>query len=185
MEEWKDIKGYEGYYQVSNLGNVKSLEREIKNHSGYVKTVKGITLKQSMHPDGYMLLGLRKNNIPENKRAHRLVAEAFIPNPKKKRCVNHINGIKHDNTVANLEWCTYKENMEHAFKMGLSVPHNTSKVTAMYDLNNNFIKKFKSQSEAVLWLKNNGWPKACSSAISEASSGIIKTCYKYIWKTEK
>ena len=104
-EIWKDVLGYEGFYQVSNFGNVKTLGN---NKFRTVKIMTNVIRK------GYCNVGLTKNNYQKNFRVHRLVAEAFIPNPNKKPQVNHINGIKDDNKVANLEWATAFENMQHA-----------------------------------------------------------------------
>jgi hypothetical protein len=110
-EIFKNVKGYEGIYQVSNLGNVKSLN--------YHRGKKEKILKPGMDLGGYLILTLCKNRKRENKTLHRLVAIAFIPNPENKATVNHINGVKTDNCVSNLEWNTYSENHLHAHKTGL------------------------------------------------------------------
>lgn len=109
IEEWKDIKGYEGMYQVSNLGRIKSLDR--KDSRG--NFVKGKILKTSLNGKGYRCLKLSKNGIRKPFRVHRLVAETFIPNPDNLPCIDHINTIKTDNRVENLRWCTLKENMNN------------------------------------------------------------------------
>jgi hypothetical protein len=115
-EIWKDIKGYEGYYQVSNLGNVKSLDRKLWN--GFVfHEVKGKVMKVRTEKDGYLRCNLSKNGKMKDGRIHRLVAEAFIPNPKNKPTVNHNNTDVTDNSVTNLEWATHKEQVEHYNKI--------------------------------------------------------------------
>lgn len=119
VEIWKDVEGFEGYYQVSNLGNVKSLSR-IKSNSRIEFMSKEIILKFGMIGKAYRYVCLCKNSKSKPYKASRLVAKAFIPNPENKPCVNHINGIKTDDRVENLEWNTYKENAEHAWRTGLN-----------------------------------------------------------------
>lgn len=118
-ELWKDIKGYEGCYQVSNLGRIKSLDRMTNNQYGEY-FMKGRILKNSIIKDkGYCRVSLNNGNGKISKRVHRLVAEAFIPNPENKLEVNHKDGNKLNNCVSNLEWCTNKENIEHSIRTGL------------------------------------------------------------------
>lgn len=120
MEEiWEDVVGYEGVYKVSNIGRVKSLAREARNRHGF-RPIRERFLRLCDDGKGYLCVGLRKNNNPKSWSVHRLVAEAFLPNPENLPCVNHINGIKKDNTISNLEWCTYSHNNQHSFDLGLS-----------------------------------------------------------------
>lgn len=114
MEEiWKDINEYEGYYQVSNLGRVKSLARKIPRIDGKINVRRDLIRCLSNDNKGYHNIGLRKKGTYKFKKVHRLVAEAFIPNPKCKKYVNHINEIKTDNRVDNLEWVSFEENVNH------------------------------------------------------------------------
>ena len=133
IEEYRDIEGYEGLYQVSNLGNVKSLTRMVYNGHNYY-SVKEKILKPGICNKGYKRNGLSKDNKQKHYATHRLVATAFIPNPEGKPQVNHINGIKDDNRIENLEWNTASENVIHAFDTGLrtklkGVKHNMVKLT--------------------------------------------------------
>lgn len=125
-ETWKDIKGYENLYQVSNMGRVKSLKRLILSPTGnYYSKEKIMTINQN-DGIGYVKIRLFKNSKSKPVRIHRLVAEAFIPNPENKKDVNHKNGIKHDNRAENLEWATRSENEIHSVKV-LGKKHFTKK----------------------------------------------------------
>lgn len=104
VELWKDIKGYEGKYQISNLGRVRNNKSIIKPQKDNI---------------GYMKVILYKNKTRKTKKIHRLVAEAFLDNINNKPEVNHINGNKEDNKVSNLEWINHKNNCIHAVKKGL------------------------------------------------------------------
>ena len=102
MEIWKDVVGYEGYYQVSNLGRVKSL-----NYRGSKKEK---ILATNLERTGYVRTHLCKEGQHKTIRIHRLVAEAFLPNPDHKNCIDHINTNRADNRVENLRWVTHEEN---------------------------------------------------------------------------
>lgn len=116
MEQWKDIKNYEGKYQISNLGRVKSL----KKWSGNKYNPKWVYQDRILHPsnngNGYLIIGLKKNNIRKNYYIHRLVAEHFIDNPNNYKEVNHLDYNKENNKADNLEWCTRKENIEYSIE---------------------------------------------------------------------
>jgi hypothetical protein len=119
MEEiWKDIIEYEGSYQVSNLGRVKSLLKFRGNRNGGYFQKERI-LKPGKYKTGYSYVILYQNKVTKVFKIHRLVAQAFILNPENKREVNHINGIKFHNQLENLEWCTPSENRIHAYKTKL------------------------------------------------------------------
>lgn len=110
-DEWKDVPGYEGLYQVSDEGRVVGTVRRGSS---------GNEIKSHIRRDGYRYVVLYKDAKGKNFALHRLVAMAFIPNPENKREVNHKNGDKTDNRVENLEWTTPKENTKHAFDSGLN-----------------------------------------------------------------
>lgn len=121
MEElWKDITGYDYLYQISNKGRVKSLAKTWGTGNNTTLSKPDTLMKGSPSGSGYKRVGLTLNGKSRPLLIHRLVAMAFIPNPENKPCVNHKNGIKSDNRLENLEWCTYSENTIHAFKTGLS-----------------------------------------------------------------
>jgi len=109
----RDVTGYEGLYSVDIFGNVYKAN--------------GKEMKQIQNQFGYMNVSLTKNGKQTQHRVHRLVAQAFIPNPLNKQQVNHIDGNKKHNVVWNLEWCTCKENIDHALKSGLSRPKGNNK----------------------------------------------------------
>ena len=111
-EIWKPIKGFEGLYEVSSLGNVRSVDRYVMCGKQYC-LLKGKPKKPYPNSKGYLMVGLYKNSQRTHYLIHRLVAEAFIPNPNNLPCIDHINTIKTDNRVENLRWCSYKENMNN------------------------------------------------------------------------
>lgn len=116
-EIWKDIIGFEGLYMVSNLGRIKSNERYINARNGSQRLSKEKVLKEIKDKLGYCRVGLHNNREFNSYTVHRLVAKAFIDNPENKNQINHKNGNPSDNRVDNLEWCTAKENMKHAFSV--------------------------------------------------------------------
>ena len=122
IEEWRDIEGFNGFYQVSNLGRVKSMG----GWRGTAKRRERI-LKIHLTKDGYCKVRLTHKDKDMTKRVHQLVAMAFIPNPMNKETVNHIDGDKLNNVVTNLEWCTRSEQLYHAYRMNLRKPQRGSK----------------------------------------------------------
>jgi hypothetical protein len=120
-ELWKSVAGYEGFYEISNMGNIRSVDRVVMNR-GSKKRLKGRMLKPNVNANGYKYVVLCRDGVTADHRIHRVVAEAFIENPLEKRCVNHKNGVKTDNRVENLEWVTSYENNVHALADGLRIP---------------------------------------------------------------
>lgn len=167
-EIWKDVVGYEGYYQISNLGNVMRNKKQ---------------LKKIVDKNGYVFVRLYKNGKQKHFSVHRLVAVAFIPNPQNLPEVNHIDANKENNFVNNLEWCTHTENMVHAKIMKLqkfnplkgSLNPN-SKSVMQYDTDGNFIKIWDCMESAAKSLHGN------RRNIYKACNHKQKSAYGYIWK---
>lgn len=154
-EIWKDIKGYEGYYQVSSYGNVKSLNRRVEHKKNRTRNIIERILKSKPNGKGYYIVGLHRNGIMKHKTIHRLVCEAFIPNPLNKPCINHLDSNTTNNHVDNLEWVTYKENTQHGFKYGnmdiefyKQLGKNTGKKVLMFSIRNDPLLLFDNQSIA-------------------------------------
>lgn len=120
--EWRDVVGWEGIYKVSSLGDVVRVPQIVKHPSGQYMRQRGQTMKPTPDADGYLRVGMTSRaggKKSELRGVHQLVARAFIPNPENKPTINHINGIKSDNRVENLEWATYQEQSDHATATGL------------------------------------------------------------------
>lgn len=150
-EIWKDIEGYEGFYQISNLGNVRSLDRKAWNGS-VIHDVSGRILKTISVGD-YQGVQLSKKGEIKKKYIHRLVAIAFVENPKNKRVVNHMDGDKKNNAVSNLEWCTPKENNDHAFKTGLRPMYGEKSPAAKFS--DDLVTSMRSDYETGLYTQKS------------------------------
>jgi hypothetical protein len=178
MEEWRDISGYEGLYQVSNTGRVKSLRNNIIRKLG--KFI-----------NGYLFAGLKVNGEQHNKAIHRLVAEEFLPNPDKKREVNHKDGNKQNNNLENLEWVTRQENIAHAFLNNLiRIPGDKSRgdwkgVVNIYNQKGELIGQANTFVEAAEWIWENTTHKR--SVASHICDACIKNgdAYGFKFKREK
>lgn len=161
-ETWKDIQDFEGKYQISNLGRVKSLY----NDNGYKKTYREKILKYSIKKNGYCQVILVKNRKRYSKNIHRLVAQAFIPNPNNLPCVNHKNEIKSDNAVENLEWCTISYNTRYSCGVKIN----------QYSINNLFINSWNNIAEISDKLKIS------RTSINNCLNDRSKTAGGYIWR---
>lgn len=174
-EEWRDAAGYEGLYQVSDQGRVKSLERTYIDKSGRKQTVKERILKPFLTKKGYLLVGLHNGGKRKTFKVHRLVCTAFHENPENKPCVNHINEDKTDNRAVNLEWCTVKENNNYGSRNERSAK-NRSKSVGQYSLDGKLIKIWPSTIEVQRQMEfDNG-------NIGKAARGKLKTSYGFVWR---
>ena len=171
-EEWKPIKNFEGLYEVSNLGRVKSLGRTIQRFNGscYVTVTYPPKFLKRTREEGYAQIKLSKNGKTNYFMLHRLVAEAFIENPNNKPEVNHKDGDKQNCCASNLCWCTKSENVQHAYDTGL---HKTKKVK-QYTRHGVYIKTWDSIKEAQ--------EKLSIWNISECCKGNRKSSGGYIWR---
>lgn len=182
-EIWKPVKGYEGLYEVSNTGRVKSVERTVKSYNGWNRTFheKILTLHSSKittrHPKPMYHVELWKDNKRKVPMIHRLVAEAFIPNPDGKPQVNHIDGDRSNNRVDNLEWVTCSENSMHAYKTGLSKPKGCKPVKGV-NKKTGVVVKYQSVEEAARELSGN--PDAIRAALKGRSASSCGYYWEYI-----
>ena len=189
---WKEIPNTNGLYFASTDGEIKSAPRMRKYLSGgcvkgeYLRD--GRILKKVKSEHGYYCVTLKLNDgTQKTKMVHRLVAQTFIPNPENKPQINHIDGCKTNNNISNLEWCTARENIIHAFKNGLNLgskpwlgkcgkKHHNSIPIVAYDLDGNFVREYESGNLAA---KDLG---VTSSHISACIHGKRKSAYGFIWK---
>lgn len=185
QEIWKDIEGYEGSYQVSNLGRVRSLTRKVKTFNGF-RLTKGKLLKPLKTNRNYFRVDLKRNQKDKYVSVHRLVAEAFLPNPNNLPEVNHKDSNPSNNNVKNLEWCTQSHNIKYAYKYGNAkptkgcfqkgnIPYNRRKIN-QYSKNGEYLNTFNSVKEAGLYVNT------VPSNINNCLSGNAKTAKGYIWK---
>ena len=162
---WKDIEGCEDLYQVSNMGRVRSLRRNI-------------ILKSKIERNSYERVRLSTNNIPKDYSVHRLVANAFIPNPDNLPQVNHKDENKTNNCVANLEWCDGKYNINYGTGIAKRVKSQSKKVL-QFKPDGTFVKEWESTMSVQ---RNLGF---CQAHIVDVCNGKRRIAYSYIWKYKK
>lgn len=173
QEMWKPVQGYGLLYEVSNIGNVKSLQRPVWN--GHQLVIKPeIVLKPNTLKKGYFQVTLYNGRERKSFQVHRLVAQAFIQNPLGYGQVNHINGNKQDNRVENLEWCDNSMNQLHAYKMGLNKPHPSGKqMIPVVAIKGDERLKFKCIADCNRYLKTS-WAR------DAMARGVLINGYKII-----
>lgn len=196
-EQWKSISGYEGFYEVSDVGRVKSLKRLDRMGKPWDERI----LTTYIDKYGYECVKLHKNNKLKHWCVHRLVAEAFISNPNNKPQINHIDGNKQNNHVNNLEWCSAKENSQHAWNIGLSKISDYTRERASlankgtgnpawrggvsaFTKDGEFIMTFDTLKDAANWVMRKR-EKAYIAQICECCNGKYKTTYGYKWRYTK
>lgn len=163
MEKWKQIKGYEGLYKVSNTGKIKDR--------------KGNLMKERDNGNGYSYACLWKNGKDKYIGVHRLVAIAFIKNPLNKKCVNHIDANKKNNNVFNLEWCTVQENCKHTIKVG----HSTKGIkNPMAKLTEREVAEIRKKY--FYFPPNKGNSKQLSKEYRVSQGTIVNIGKNYRWK---
>ena len=181
MEIWKSIDGYEGLYEVSDLGNIKSLERLCKSRGKRFRPTKEMIKKQVPNKQGYMLISLSKNSKCKNFSVHRLVAKAFIPNPNNFPQVNHKDENKANNEVSNLEWCTCAYNNSYGSRMkkiACALKGKTINNKAIYCLNKKgkLLYIFNSAIEASKYFNID------NSGICKAANKKLTTYGGFMWR---
>ena len=135
IETWKDIRGYEGTHQASNLGKIKTKKRTVKSCYNSTQIRKSVVLAEDKtNNSGYIQVCIAVNGKKITKSVHRLVMLAFKPQDNEKLIVNHIDGNKHNNNLNNLEWCTHKENDEHSLRLGLKPIGEQSGMSKLTDM---------------------------------------------------
>lgn len=168
-EIWKDIPNYEGLYQVSDLGRVKSVKRQL-------------ILKPMLTKKGYLSVALYKNHSRKIKPIHRLVAQTFLSNPNNLPQVNHKDENKENNCVDNLEFCTNRYNELYGTRMervSKNLEHRRITPVNQYDLDGNFIKSWKTAKDAAQSMK------IPASSICECCKGTRNQTHNYIWRYNK
>lgn len=174
-EEWRPVVGYEGLYEVSNLGRVKSLDRVVDGKGGGKKPIRGGIMNPKSNGIGYLQIRLSKNGKKKGQYIHRLVAEAFIPNTEGLSQVNHKDEDKTNNRVENLEWCSAKYNMNYgSVKQRIGEKH--SKPVAQLSLEGKVLKVFSSIYEAER--ETGVW----NSNICKCIKGHLKKSGGYKWR---
>lgn len=177
-EEWKPIAEFEGY-EVSNIGRVRSLPRIITKKNGRTERFNGgmlsITINKKCFNRLYVSLRKTGDKKTYKRYVHRLVAQAFIPNPNNYKEINHIDENPNNNNVENLEWCTRRYNLDYGTRVK-RMKDKLAKPVLQFDMDDNFIKEYDSQSDAAKAI--NG----CQASISSCMRGKADSYKNYKWK---
>lgn len=187
IEEWRDVKGWEGYYKVSNLGRIMSYDKKVKARGVGYRVIKGRILKPTPNLNGYLYISLHNKNRGIKTYVHKIVAMTFIPNPNGLSEINHKDENKQNNCVDNLEWCTHAYNMNYGtanYRRGLKFRNNKiySKPVVQFSLEGNYLNEYPSASEATRQVGN---PKSNSTSILGVCRGENYSAFGYLWKFKK
>jgi len=176
MEIWREIIGYEGLYAVSSSGSIKSLERMVNYRiAGTKRIVRERIRKPFLYKNGYYMITLWRGNVGKTETLHRIIASAFIPNPENKETVNHINGIKTDNSIDNLEWASYSENAKHAVVTGLN-PTRSGEQLIHSKLNDIYVSEIRQMYKSGISIK-----EIHKSFNFVSITSIHNVCYNKCW----
>lgn len=178
-ETWRPVVGYEDLYEVSNKGQVRSKEnRKVVQREGqqsFARKYGGKVLHNNVNMWGYLQVSLSKDGVRKTHTVHRLVMEAFVPNPNKLPCINHIDENKQNNDLRNLEWCTYQYNCNYGTARERCISKQTKPVLQICD--GVVVKRWESTNEAG----RNGYTQ---SSVSQCCRGLRKSHKGYEWRFE-
>lgn len=185
MKTWKPVDRYEGLYEVSSAGEIRSVDRYINTNIRHVQSrmQAGRVITQSKKKTGYMTVDLSKDGIVKTTLVHRIVANAFIPAEQGRRYVNHKDGNKSNNDVSNLEWVTSSENRIHAFETGLAIPTRSKPIMCLESND-----EFRDSMKASEWIMKH-YPEKTKSTrqivaqnIRSCAKGRTPKAYGFTWK---
>lgn len=188
-EIWKPIKGYEGYYEASNLGNIRSVDRVILStanilHTEHKQLRRGRVLKQGNGRKGYKIVVLQRDGKKRTMYTHRIIAMTFVENPYNKPCIDHVNGVCTDNRAENLRWCTQKENINNpntVYKNLDTLKQNAltnCKAKTILQLDKDTLEVIQEISPKSSYFKDMGFVRAY---ITSACRNHKKNAYGYKW----
>ena len=181
-EIWRPVKGYEGYYEVSDLARVRSLDRWVASNNKNLPDmvfIPGKIMSQHLHKSGYFYIRLQKDGDRRAFKVHRLVAEAFVPNPDNLPQVNHKDENKQNNLPSNLEWCTQHYNMTYGGRLERLSDINSKKPIEQLTLDGQHVAYYKGRKDA----EHKSGGKFQAATIQAVLSGRRKTAYGYLWRS--
>lgn len=175
--EWRNVSGFEGYYEVNECGDVRSLDRYSCNSNGVIRYLHGVNMKKTIAPNGYYVVNLHKDGKSFVMPVHRIVATSFLDNSYMLPTINHIDGNKLNNNVSNLEWASYSRNNVHALTAGLRKPRGYA--VKQFTMNGLFVAEYDSACEASRITGIN------RSMISHCVNGREPQAGGYVWIKSK